>query len=153
MVEPLDSEAADSGARSVPVALQIDRVNDIAVHRELNLRLHERIRALSKAMHDADDTKLLLDGGVLDQSVVIIRRRIVCLSADILAVDLDAPVELNLALVKQFKRIQSVLIPFQVVDSTLLVDLLGHAEFVLLKLLEASHNFAIVLGVSSELLL
>ena len=74
MVEPLDSEAADSGARSVPVAFQIDRVNDIAVHRELNLRLHERVRALSKAMHDADDTKLLLDGGVLNQSVVIIRR-------------------------------------------------------------------------------
>jgi len=136
-VHVLDTKASEAFAAAISVALEVNKVNEEAIQRELDGHLKEGILALSKAMEYADLPTVVRKRVIEDLGVVRIHSRIFRVY-NITTNKLDARGEDELALVEALENLkaQSVVINVEHIELHLFAhsNRLLRRELMLLKL-------------------
>ena len=142
MVEALDGQIVDPGARRVPIPLHVDHVHTEPIQREVQANLEESVCALGESMDYAHRALVGTNlGGVHDIGQVAVHVVVlVCLAPLVVAIDLELAGQGDLSFVKCLKRVQAHFHVVNVVDGhlcgALSLDLLLDLEIMCLVLLE-----------------
>jgi len=76
MVESFNLKSGNPGSGTVPITLEVNHVDNVAIQGHLQSEFHEGVRALGKAVDTQDLTSLLLNCFILNLGDEVVKRSI-----------------------------------------------------------------------------